>query len=312
MAKLFRKLCHLLCYTDIKKILLLPSVEFITTGNRPLIRIIMTLLIDPDNCTRCGICTEICPMKIISPSYEDTFPQIPDEKAARCIRCGQCEAFCPAGALTKEENQGEELQIAWNGKSLSPELLGTYMKSRRSIRHYKSDPVDKKTIESILDTARYAASGGNSQPVEWLVIYNPEEVRTIAGITVDWMKTLVETSHPMSEYVSGFITGWERGVDMICRDAPHLLIAHIPEDNYIAPVDAVIALTHVDIIAPSFGVGTCWAGFVANAAINYPPLREALSLPKGRIPAYAMMLGYPRYRPAQIPTRNPLAVTWRE
>lgn len=270
------------------------------------------IIIDSDSCTRCGICSEICPMAIISQSGEDSLPVVSEGKVSRCIRCGQCETFCPAGALNREENGGKPLEKAWDGKNLSPELLCTYVKSRRSIRHYKSTPVEKKTIESILDAARYAASGGNSQPVEWLVIYNPEEVKRIAGITVDWMKTLVETSHPMSGYVSGFITGWEKGVDLVCRDAPHLLIAHIPKDNHIAPVDAIIALTHVDIIAPSFGVGTCWAGFVANAAINYPPLQEVLSLPKGRISAYAMMFGYPRYRPAQIPKRKKLAVTWRE
>ncbi len=42
------------------------------------------------------------------------------------------------------------------------------------------------------------------------------------------------------------------------------LFAHIPEGNPMASVDAIIALTHFDIAAPAFGIGTCWAGFVCD------------------------------------------------
>lgn len=272
----------------------------------------MTIIIDSDTCTRCAICSNVCPMGIIIPPYENSLPHIPDEKTPMCISCGQCDAFCQTGALTREENQGNEPENAWDGKGLSPALLSTYIRSRRSIRNYRSEPVDKKTIESILDIARYAASGGNRQPVEWLVILNPEEVRRIANLTIGWMRTLVGTTHPMSGYVPGLIAAWESGADIVFRGAPHLLVAHIHEDNPLAPVDGIIALTHVDIAAPSFGVGTCWAGFASIAAASYPPVLEAFGLSNGRIPAYIMMFGYPKYTPATIPDRKPLMITWRE
>lgn len=78
-----------------------------------------------------------------------------------------------------------------------------------------------------------------------------------------------------------------------------------------APVDAIIALTHFDIAAPAFGVGTCWAGFLAAAAMNYEPLQKELGLPKGRRFAYAMMFGYPKYKPYGIPRKKPLEVIWK-
>jgi nitroreductase len=78
-----------------------------------------------------------------------------------------------------------------------------------------------------------------------------------------------------------------------------------------ASVDAIIALTHFDIAAPAFGIGTCWAGFVAAASREFSPLREVLALPEGRVPAYAMMFGYPQYRVYGIPRRKPLQVTWQ-
>jgi nitroreductase len=125
------------------------------------------------------------------------------------------------------------------------------------------------------------------------------------------MKTLQNTSHPMSGYVPILLGAWEGDRDVICRGAPHLLVAHIPEGNPIAAVDAIIALTHFDIAAPAFGIGTCWAGFVTGATHEYPPLQAALALPEGRIMAYAMMFGYPQYKVYGIPRRNPVQVTWQ-
>ena len=37
------------------------------------------------------------------------------------------------------------------------------IKNRRSIRKYKSDPVDDKTLETVLDAARLAPSWSNTQ-----------------------------------------------------------------------------------------------------------------------------------------------------
>ena len=165
---------------------------------------------------------------------------------------------------------------------IAPEDMGFYLKKRRSVRHFTNDPVPEEKILEILDIARYAASGGNGQPVEWIVVHDPEKVKKIAGLTVEWMKTLINSNHPMSGYVPVLIGSWERGNDVICRGAPHLLFAHIPDGNPIATVDAIIALTHFDVAAPAYGIGTCWAGFVAAATREYSPLKQFLGFPAGR------------------------------
>jgi nitroreductase len=57
------------------------------------------------------------------------------------------------------------------------------------------------------------------------------------------------------------------------KDTAHLLrgTRWEPGGNPAASTDAIIALTHVDVAAPSFGIGTCWAGFVA--------MRDSLARP---------------------------------
>ncbi len=274
----------------------------------------MTIHVDQETCTRCGICSEVCPMSIIGQPGESDLPRVQEGRDSLCISCGQCEAFCPTGACIQEPGTGGDRAGPGIGApgDMSSESLGAYVRSRRrSVRQYLPDPVPRGIIESLLDIARYAPSGGNRQPVQWLVVHDPEKVHRVAALTIEWMEILVESRHPMSSYAPHLISAWENGTDVICRGAPHLLIPHVPEDAGTAPVDAIIALTHVDIAAPSFGIGTCWAGFVAMASNSYNPLQEFYSLPKGRVPAYAMMCGYPRYLPRNVPHRNPLQVMWK-
>ena len=270
-----------------------------------------TILVDQNLCTRCGICSIVCPAVIVDPGDENTLPVVTDTKSGMCIRCGHCEVSCPSQALLLNYLPDEKVAFPANVRSLSPEDLGIYIKKRRSVRHFAKEPVPKEKILKILDIARYAASGGNGQPVQWRIVYDPEEVHRSASLTVDWMKTLKNSSHPMSGYIPSLIEAWDAGNDPICRGAPHLVIAHIPAGNPVAIVDAFIALTHFDIVEPVFGIGTCWAGFLSMAATTYEPLQRALALRAGRTFAYCLMFGPPHSKVYGIPRRNPVQVTWK-
>ncbi len=271
------------------------------------------IIVDQDRCTECGICTEACPSGIFFGADKTKLPQSLEKVGYFCANCGHCEISCPAGALTLNYRLDEKKDTAIGSDGITPDSLGIYLKKRRSIRHFTGDPVPKEKILEVLDIARYSPSGGNIQPVQWIVIHSTEKVKKIAGMTIEWMKSLQNTSHPMSGYVPMLISAWEQRYDVICRGAPHLLFAHIPEDNPVAPIDAIIALAHVDIAMPAFGIGTCWAGFVAMAATSYEPLQKEIGLPAGRKCAYAMMFGYPQpqYKAHRLPRRNALQVEWR-
>jgi len=270
-----------------------------------------TILVDQDLCTRCGICSVVCPMSIVDPADENTLPRVTDAKAGMCIQCGHCEVTCPSQALLLNFLADEKVALPAGAGIITPDDMRYYLRKRRSVRHFTKDPVPKEKILEVLDIARYAATGGNGQPVAWIVVHDPKNVKKVAGLTAEWMKTLLNSGHPMSGYVPSLIAAWEAGHDPICRGAPHLLLAHIPEGNPIAQTDAIIALTHFDVAAPAFGIGTCWAGFVAMAASSYEPLQKALGIPEGRKSAYVMMFGNPQYKIHGIPRRKPLQVMWQ-
>jgi nitroreductase len=251
-------------------------------------------------------------MGIIEKATDSMFPTISIDNENNCLRCGHCESFCPREALVVDIVPEEKIKFSQKDSSVDAYNLSLYMKKRRSIRHFSSQPVEKDLIKKVIDIARYAASGGNQQPVKWLVINKASEIRQIASLTIDWMRSIQNTSHPMAPYTSEIISKWDNGVDEICYNAPHLLFAHIPKTEWpVDPTDAIIAMTHFDIAAPSYGIGTCWAGFIKLALDDFKPLQEALAIPEGRVAVCPMMFGYPKYKAISIPRRNPADIIWR-
>ena len=68
------------------------------------------------------------------------------------------------------------------------------VRSRRSVRSgfLKDKPVSDEQIETILEAARWAPSGGNSQPWEFIVIRDPEIRDKIAGVYKEQMRDKIE------------------------------------------------------------------------------------------------------------------------
>lgn len=64
--------------------------------------------------------------------------------------------------------------------------------TRRSIRKLLPDPIPEGSIEKILECGRWAMSGGNSQPWEFIVITDPATKLKMAEIWAEYMKEFKE------------------------------------------------------------------------------------------------------------------------
>lgn len=291
-----------------KSLTFLKYSRLITDLYKP--KVMSQIIIDKKLCTRCNTCSTVCVTGIIDKTTDTNYPIIPEEKSVYCLKCGHCESFCPQQALCLDFILDEKNVTTSSEGQIEPEALSLYIKKRRSIRHFSSKTVDKELISKVIDVTRYAASGGNSQPVKWLVVLEPAKVNQIASLTIDWMRIIQNTSHPLAEYVPLVISTWDGGLDLICHNAPHLLFAHIPVESSEDPTEAIIALTHFDIAAPSFGLGTCWAGFVKMAVDDYEPLQKLLAIPEGRKATCPILFGYSKFKSMSIPRRNSADITW--
>ncbi len=262
--------------------------------------------IDEKLCAKDGICVAECPAFVIEMKTKKSFPTLTDGGGARGINCGHCVAVCPHRAIsltTMSVNQCPPIEEAL---ILSQGQIEQFLRSRRSIRTYKAKDVDAATLTRLIDIARYAPTGSNSQLVQWLIVPTREKVVQLTDLAVDWMRNAVEERDPMAEayQMAGIVSAWDNGIDVISRGAPALVIAHGPEAYPIMTVDSAIAISYLDLAAPSLGLGSCWAGFFMAAAAYWPPLAEALSLPEGHKSFGAMMVGYPKYRYHRLPARN--------
>lgn len=271
------------------------------------------LTVDPENCNRDGICVEVCPMGIIEMKSKDAFPALIDGGEKVCINCGHCVAACPAGAMNHAVMNSEDCVAADKYGVPDPEQVQYFLRSRRSIRKYRLKTVEREVLFKLIDLGRYAPSGHNLQPVNWLVIHNRDEVQRLAGLVIDWMRYMIKEQSPLvaAMHLDRVVAFWDGGADAICRSAPHLIVAHARKMDRTAPPACTLALSYLELAAPSFGLGCCWAGFFNVAANVWPPMQEALDLPEGHISFGALMIGYPKYKYQRLPLRKQPVIIWR-
>jgi nitroreductase/NAD-dependent dihydropyrimidine dehydrogenase PreA subunit len=269
--------------------------------------------VDPALCKRDGVCVAECPTRIIELAPDGTTPRVPVEMEEFCRNCGHCVAVCSQGAVTLATMAPGQMPPVRADWLPAPEQVEYFLRARRSIRSFTSRPVERKPLAKLIDIARFAPSASNRQPVKWMVIEDRAEVRRLAELVIDWVRAGLPTQAPVARRNNQRVLSlWESGVDMICRNAPHLIIACGPKDYPWAVTDCAIALTYLELAAPSFGLGACWGGFLTAAARQWAPLQEALALPEGQIVCGAMMVGYARYRYHRLPLRNEPPIVWHE
>jgi nitroreductase/NAD-dependent dihydropyrimidine dehydrogenase PreA subunit len=268
--------------------------------------------VDPEKCKRDGICAAACPAALVRMDA-DGLPEPLKGREQHCIECGHCVAACPTGALSHELIPDRSLQEIDGKLKISPEALEQFFKSRRSIRAYKERDLPREIVEKLIEIASYAPSGHNAQPVEWIVLDGRARVEALLDrVVIPWMQEENKAKSPLSRLLNlpGAVRAYKRGKDVICRGAPHVVCAHVPDDAGVTPFyDGIIALAHLELAAHGMGLGACWAGYLGFAAKQHA-VKEFLALPENREPAYFLLLGEPKFRYRMIPPRKAPKISW--
>ncbi len=152
------------------------------------------------------------------------------------------------------------------------------IKERRSIRSFKTDPVEPEMIEAILEAARWAPSGKNTQP--WrLVVVESREKREQLGRLVTQMD-MIRTAPVTIAVLLDTQAGYDRTKDVqaIGACAQNILLA-----------------------AHSLGLGACWIGRVRDEQVE-----RVLEAKEHEELMMLIPIGYPKESPPPR-DRKPLA-----
>lgn len=249
--------------------------------------------INTQQCTKCGQCVTDCPARIISMNAEH-IPGITPENEPNCYRCQHCLAICPTGALSILGVKPINSQ-ALTGNFPRPEQLETLIKGRRSVRRYKNENIDAELLQKLLDVAWHAPTGVNSRQVLFTVLDDRTKLARLREEVMTGLGALARKDNLPDDmaFFKSFIKLWEdKKVDIIFRDAPHLLIASAPKSIAAPMPDCLIALSYFELFAQTNGVGTLWNG-IAKWAINdlLPETRHSLNIPDNHIIGYVMTFG---------------------
>lgn len=164
----------------------------------------------------------------------------------------------------------------------SPASTMDLIMARRSIRHYRPDPVPDDLLRQVLEAGRWAPSASNRQPWAFVLVRDPKLLKEVAA------------------HAAYYFVRWAA-----VEEAPAMIVlcGHRGSRVYSRFLHEDIGLAGGQMMlqARALGLGTCWIGGLDRAAIA-----AILRVPQDWEVVGLLTVGFPDEDPA--PTqRKPLA-----
>ena len=129
--------------------------------------------------------------------------------------------------------------------------------TRRSTRKYLDKEVSQELLEKIIETGRYAPSGGNSQSNHFLVIQNKQIIDHLVKM-VERAFSQMEITENMYRSLQNSINLSKKGGYVFCYNAPVLIIVANKKDYGNNQADCAIALENMMLEANELDLGSCY------------------------------------------------------
>jgi len=182
------------------------------------------------------------------------------------------------------------------------------IKKRRSIRWYDGQKVSDDIIEEILDAARRAPSGCNTQPWRFRIVRGGESVeelkrkKAFPQAFVYEAPVIVVCCTDPAAYAGRY--GGENQVEdgTVPEDpAERKAMFRIVEEKTAARAlrDVAIASAFMVLRATELGLGTSYIGLIEEAALH-----EALAIPGDLMIPFVITMGYAARTPSRTPRKE--------
>ena len=129
--------------------------------------------------------------------------------------------------------------------------------TRRSTKKYLDKEVSQELLEKIIETGRYAPSGGNSQSNHFLVIQNKQIIAHLVKM-VEKAFSQMEITENMYRSLQNSINLSKKGGYVFCYNAPVLIIVANKKDYGNNQADCALALENMMLEANDLDLGSCY------------------------------------------------------
>jgi coenzyme F420-0:L-glutamate ligase/coenzyme F420-1:gamma-L-glutamate ligase len=190
--------------------------------------------------------------------------------------------------------------------------LHAFLRSRRSIRHFKPDPIPSDILQRVIETATYAPSSHNLQPWRFAVLTHAEAKSRLAeAITARLRQDMTAEGVPEADIQARIKRSIHRAheapvVVVLCRDTikvnPQPDALRQQAEAMMGTQSVALAGLQLLLAAHAEGLGgtwICWPLFAPDET------RYILGLPAEWEPQGMIFLGYPNEAP-ETPERRPL------
>jgi len=147
------------------------------------------------------------------------------------------------------------------------------IRTRRSVRSFKAEPIPDQDIVGILEAARWAPSAGNRQPWTFIYVKDPQILRMVKNCAPG-----------------------------LYGAAPAAIVMGIDKkDERRGVLDVCFAAQNVLLAAHALGIGSC-----PIVSFNGEAIRKILNAPGSWEPILVLSLGYVD-KPSSFPSKKSLA-----
>jgi coenzyme F420-0:L-glutamate ligase/coenzyme F420-1:gamma-L-glutamate ligase len=175
----------------------------------------------------------------------------------------------------------------------------TFLRTRRSVRRFKPDPVPDSVVESILTTATFASSAHNYQPWRFAVVTDPLVKTRLGEALTSKMRADMQAEGADRSDIEKRATLSLRRLNevpvviILCRDKSAVR-TDTPEEAAMGVQSTAAAGLQLLLAAHAEGIGgnwICWPLYAQEAT------RATLDLPETWEPQAMYFLGYPLESP---------------
>jgi nitroreductase len=178
------------------------------------------------------------------------------------------------------------------------------IRSRRAVRAFTAEPVDRAVLLRLIDAAIQAPSAVNEQPWSFSVV---QDRGVLATISAEAKRSLLARP-PRGVAAHHFQQRLSDPAFDIFYHAPALIVISSVTDDQWAVENCTLAAENLMLAACADGLGTCWIGF-AQMWLATAAGKAALGVPASYLPVAPIIVGHPQGSPPAVP-RKPPEIRW--